>query len=71
MGQAISEESFKSTKTMYHLTRLAMESLKSLFHFHSLNGECVMCVCLQYGRHKQNAAAFLAKPPPLIYAQSV
>ena len=28
MEPAISEESFKSTKTMYHLTRLAMESLK-------------------------------------------
>ena len=28
MGPAISEGSFKSTKTIYHLTRLAMESLK-------------------------------------------
>jgi len=28
MGPAISEGSFKSTKTMYHLTRLAMESSK-------------------------------------------
>jgi len=28
LGQAISEGSFKSTKTIYHLTRLAMESSK-------------------------------------------
>ena len=28
MGPAISKESFKSTKAIYHLTRLAMESLK-------------------------------------------
>ena len=28
MGPAISEGCFKSTKTIYHLTRLAMESSK-------------------------------------------
>ena len=28
MGPAISKGSFKSAKTIYHLTRLAMESLK-------------------------------------------
>ena len=44
MGPAISEGSFKSTKTIYHRTCLAMESL---FCFHSLNGECATCVYLQ------------------------
>ena len=34
---------------------------KSLFRFHSLNDECVTCVCLQCGRHKQNRYRFLGK----------
>jgi len=33
MGPVISEESFKSTNTMHHLIRLAMESLKIFFSF--------------------------------------
>ena len=61
MGPAISDGSFKSTKTIYHLTRLAMESLKFLLHFCSLNGECVTYVCLQCGRYKQNHYRFLGK----------
>ena len=32
-----------------------MESSKSLFRFRSLNDECVMCVCLQCGRHNKIA----------------
>ena len=61
MGPAISEGSFKSTKTIHHLSRLAMESSKTLFRLHSLNGECVTCVCLQCGRRKQNRYRFLGK----------
>ena len=33
MGPAISEGSFKSTKTIYHLSRLAMEGSKILVSF--------------------------------------
>ena len=33
MGPAISEESFKSTKTIYQLTRLAMENSKIFVSF--------------------------------------
>ena len=33
MGPAISEESFKSTKTKYHLTRLAMKNSKIFISF--------------------------------------
>jgi len=33
MGPAISKGSFKSTKTIYHLTRLAMESSKTFVSF--------------------------------------
>jgi len=58
MGPAISKGSFKLLKTIYHLTRLAMESL---FRFHSQNSECVTCVCLQCGRRKQNCYHFLVK----------
>ena len=34
---------------------------KSMFYFHSLNGEYVKCVCLQCGRRKQNRYHFLGK----------
>jgi len=34
---------------------------KSLFRFRSLNGECVMYICLQCGRRKQNCYSFLGK----------
>jgi len=62
MGAAISEGSFKSTKTIHHLTCLAMESL---FCFRSLNGECVTCICLQYSKRKQNRYRFLGKTATL------
>ena len=34
---------------------------KCLFHFCSLNGECVTCVCLQCSRRKLNWYGFLGK----------
>ena len=40
MGPAISK-GIKSTKTIHHLTRLAMGVWKYLFRFRSLNGECL------------------------------
>ena len=53
-----SEGSFKSTKTIYHLTCLAIESL---FRFCSLNGDCVTWVCLLCSRCKQTRYHFLGK----------
>ena len=44
LGPAIGEGSFNSTKTIYHLTRLAMESSTILVCFHSLRGKGAMCV---------------------------
>ena len=58
MGPAISEGSFKSTKPIYHLTRLAMESLKIFVLFLSH-----VFIYNMVGINKI-ATTFLAKPPP-------
>jgi len=56
------KEASNQQKTIHHLTPLAMENSKIIFfHFRSLNGECVTCVCLQFSRHKQNRYRFLGK----------
>ena len=38
---------------------------KNLFHLQSLNDKCVMCVCLQCSKRKQNCYHFLGKTTPL------
>ena len=66
MGQAISEGNSNSTKTIYHLTCLVMESSKSLFCFciRSLNGKCVTYICYNVVGVNKIVAISLSKLPP-------
>jgi len=71
MGPGISKESFKSIKTMHYLTACLWRVRKPLFCFFSLKGECVTCICLQCGRHKQNGYRFLDKTASLSVISTV
>ena len=60
-GQQSAKEVSNQQKLYTILLAWLWRGWKSLFYFCSLNDECVMCICLQYGRHKQNFYRFLGK----------
>ena len=60
-GQQSAKEASNQQKLCTMLLAWLWRVWKSLFCFYSLNSECVTCVCLQCGRHKQNRYCFLGK----------
>ena len=60
-GQQSAKEASNQQKLYTILLAWLWRVWKSLFHFCSLNSECVTCICLQCGRRKQNCYRFLGK----------